>query len=74
MVKVLTAGGRNTDLPIGPVYFRETMSDAAGLPARHIRRGGVASFSVHIGFSGDKRTLTSACRTASTYLKCPSIS
>jgi hypothetical protein len=50
------------------------MSDAAGLLARHIRRGGVMSFSVHISFSGDKRTLTSAYRTVSTYLKCPSIS
>jgi hypothetical protein len=33
----------------------------------------VASFYVHINFSGEKLTWTCAYRTVSTYLKCPSI-
>jgi hypothetical protein len=49
------------------------MSGAASLLARDTRRGGVASFYAHISFSGEKRTWTSAYRTVSSYLKCPSI-
>ena len=56
-----------------PSIFREIMSGAASSLARHTRRGAVASFYVHISFSGKKRTWTSAYRTASSYLKCPSI-
>lgn len=50
------------------------MSGAASfVRIRHTRRGAVASFYVHISFSGEKRTWTSAYRTVSSYLKCPSI-
>ena len=42
MVKVLTAGGRGTDLPIGPVYFSKD----------YVRRGFLTSKTYHQGSRG----------------------
>ena len=58
---------------LDPFIFREIMSGAASFLARDTRRVAVASFYVHISFSGEKRTWTSAYLTVSSYLKCPSI-
>ena len=58
---------------LDPFIFREIMSGAASFLARDTRRVAVASFYVHISFSGEKRTWTSAYRTVSSYLKYPSI-
>jgi hypothetical protein len=73
MVRVLTAGGRGTSIPIGPVYFSRDYVRRGFLTNKTYPQGGVASFYVHISFSGEKRTWTSAYRTVSSYLKCPSI-
>ena len=73
MVKLLTAGGRGTSLPVGPFIFRKIMSGAAGFLTRHTTKGPAASLFAHINFSGEKRTWTCAYRMVSTYLKCPSI-
>ena len=73
MVKVLTAGGRGNGIRLGPFIFREIMSGRAGFLTRHTLRGAVASFYVYINFSAESRTWTSAYRTVSSYLKCPSI-
>ena len=73
MVKVLTAGEEEPPSRLDPSIFREIMSGAASSLTRHTRRGAVASFYVHISFSGEKRTWTSAYRTVSSYLKCASI-
>src|SRR3954453_23128073 len=60
--------------PLYPFIFREIMSGAASfVRIRNTRREPVGSLYVPINFSGKKRTWTSAYRTVTTYLKCPSI-
>jgi hypothetical protein len=67
-------GEEETASRLALFIFREIMSGAASfVRIRHTRRGGVASFYVYINFSADPRTWTSAYRTVSSYLKCPSI-
>ena len=62
MVKISPQEEETPTSQLAPPIFREIMSDAAGLLARHIRKGGVASFSAITSFSGNKRTWTSAYR------------
>jgi hypothetical protein len=52
---------------------RKTMSSRAYSLRRDTRRAAVPSFYVNINFSAESRTWTSAYRTVSSYLKCPSI-
>jgi hypothetical protein len=73
MVKVIVGGGKPRKTPFGPVYFREIMKSTPYFLRRHTRRGAVASFYVNIHFSAKSRTWTSAYRTVSSYVKCPSI-
>jgi hypothetical protein len=73
MVKVIV-GGENPAKPrLAPFILREIMSSPAGFLTRRTLRGAVASFYVNIHFSAKSRTWTSAYRTVSSCVKCPSI-
>jgi hypothetical protein len=71
MVKVLVGGGKGK-IPIGPVYFTRDYI-LPGWFRNKTYPQGRASFYVNIHFSAKSRTWTSAYRTVSSYLKCPSI-
>jgi hypothetical protein len=66
--------GEKAPSPLGLFILREIMSGAASfVRIRDTRRGAVASFYVNIRFSAESHTWTSAYRTVSSYVKCPSI-
>jgi hypothetical protein len=60
MVKVLTAGGRNTDLPMGPVYFSRDYVRRGWFGSTTTRKGAVASFSAITSLSGNRRKSSSS--------------
>jgi hypothetical protein len=59
-------------IPFGPIYFTKAHIKHGLLSKKIYAQGPVASFYVNIRFAVESRRWTSAYRTVSSYVKCPS--